>query len=287
MSDGCSCTRTRKRWPAVSPPASSRRSSTSWKSRSRRTSASPAARWASAVLEAIASSPARDSVDWSRIHFWWSDERYLPHGDADRNDTQSRAALLDAPDPGCGADPRAAGAGRAARHRIRGARVRGGARRCRARRRALPEVRRHVPRRRPGRARRLALPRPRARPRDRAGRRRRDRLAQAAARAAQLHPPGDQLVRPHLAGARRRRQGRRPRPRPGRRERQRRAGGGRRGAQAHGVLRRPGRRGGGAGDPDHAAVLLDARRTRSRSSAAERRFATSCAGAVVPRRARS
>jgi 6-phosphogluconolactonase len=50
----------------------------------------------SAVLAAIASSPARDSVNWSRIHFWWSDERYLPHGDPDRNDTQSRAALLDA-----------------------------------------------------------------------------------------------------------------------------------------------------------------------------------------------
>ena len=49
----------------------------------------------SAVLEAIGSSPARDSVDWSRIQFWWSDERYLPHGDPDRNDTQSRAALLD------------------------------------------------------------------------------------------------------------------------------------------------------------------------------------------------
>ncbi|HEX7834693.1 MAG TPA: 6-phosphogluconolactonase [Pseudolysinimonas sp.] len=49
----------------------------------------------SAVLGAIGSSPARDSVAWSRIQFWWSDERYLPHGDADRNDTQSRAALLD------------------------------------------------------------------------------------------------------------------------------------------------------------------------------------------------
>ena len=49
----------------------------------------------SAVLEAIASSPARDTVDWSRIHFWWSDERYLPRGDAERNETQSRAALLD------------------------------------------------------------------------------------------------------------------------------------------------------------------------------------------------
>lgn len=49
----------------------------------------------SAVLAAIASSPARDSVDWSRIDFWWSDERYLPHGDAERNDTQARGALLD------------------------------------------------------------------------------------------------------------------------------------------------------------------------------------------------
>ncbi|MFC5501627.1 6-phosphogluconolactonase [Lysinimonas soli] len=49
----------------------------------------------SAVLAAINSSPARDSVDWSRITFWWGDERYLPLGDPDRNDTQSRAALLD------------------------------------------------------------------------------------------------------------------------------------------------------------------------------------------------
>ena len=49
----------------------------------------------SAVLAAIDGSSARDSVDWSRITFWWGDERYLPHGDPDRNDTQSRAALLD------------------------------------------------------------------------------------------------------------------------------------------------------------------------------------------------
>src|ERR1044072_1101453 len=48
-----------------------------------------------AVLAAIDGSSARDSVDWSRITFWWGDERYLPHGDPDRNDTQSRAALLD------------------------------------------------------------------------------------------------------------------------------------------------------------------------------------------------
>jgi len=49
----------------------------------------------SAVLEAIDSSPARGTVDWSAITFWWGDERYLPHGDPERNDTQSKAALLD------------------------------------------------------------------------------------------------------------------------------------------------------------------------------------------------
>ena len=32
----------------------------------------------SAVLEAIDASPARDSVDWSRVHFWWGDERWVP-----------------------------------------------------------------------------------------------------------------------------------------------------------------------------------------------------------------
>ncbi|MBC7589761.1 MAG: 6-phosphogluconolactonase, partial [Salinibacterium sp.] len=49
----------------------------------------------SAVLEAINSSPARDSVDWSRVNVWWGDERWLPAGDPQRNETQARAALLD------------------------------------------------------------------------------------------------------------------------------------------------------------------------------------------------
>lgn len=48
-----------------------------------------------AVLAAIADSPACESVDWSRISFWWGDERYLPKGDPERNETQARRALLD------------------------------------------------------------------------------------------------------------------------------------------------------------------------------------------------
>lgn len=47
-----------------------------------------------AVLAAIAASPARDSVDWPRVDIWWGDERYLPEGYADRNETSARAALL-------------------------------------------------------------------------------------------------------------------------------------------------------------------------------------------------
>lgn len=47
------------------------------------------------VLEAINTSAQRDDVDWSRVNFWWGDERWLPSGDAERNDVQARAALLD------------------------------------------------------------------------------------------------------------------------------------------------------------------------------------------------
>ncbi|MGD9481744.1 6-phosphogluconolactonase [Streptomyces sp. TRM70308] len=49
-----------------------------------------------AVLAALAASPARDSVDWGRLEVWWGDERFLPAGHADRNETQAREALLDA-----------------------------------------------------------------------------------------------------------------------------------------------------------------------------------------------
>ncbi len=48
-----------------------------------------------AVLAAINASPARDSIEWSRVVLWWGDERWLAHGDPERNDTVARAALLD------------------------------------------------------------------------------------------------------------------------------------------------------------------------------------------------
>ena len=49
-----------------------------------------------AALRAVAASPVRDAVDWSGVHLWWGDERFLPDGDPDRNETQARGALIDA-----------------------------------------------------------------------------------------------------------------------------------------------------------------------------------------------
>jgi 6-phosphogluconolactonase len=49
-----------------------------------------------AMLAALASNPVRDAVDWSGVHVWWGDERFLPTGDPERNETMARTALLDA-----------------------------------------------------------------------------------------------------------------------------------------------------------------------------------------------
>lgn len=48
----------------------------------------------SQIIRSLAALPARDAVDWSQVHVWWGDERYLPLGDPDRNDTQNDAAGL-------------------------------------------------------------------------------------------------------------------------------------------------------------------------------------------------
>ncbi|MCL2455238.1 MAG: 6-phosphogluconolactonase [Micrococcales bacterium] len=48
-----------------------------------------------ASLAAMADDPLCDLVDWRSVHLWWSDERFLPAGDPERNETGARAALID------------------------------------------------------------------------------------------------------------------------------------------------------------------------------------------------
>jgi 6-phosphogluconolactonase len=47
------------------------------------------------VLEQLRAAPARDAVDWSAVELFWGDERFLPVGHPERNETQARQALLD------------------------------------------------------------------------------------------------------------------------------------------------------------------------------------------------
>jgi 6-phosphogluconolactonase len=51
---------------------------------------------AARMYQALRASPAREAVDWSRVDFWWGDERFLDAGHPERNETQARAALIDA-----------------------------------------------------------------------------------------------------------------------------------------------------------------------------------------------
>jgi len=53
-------------------------------------------RIAAKVLRTVEDLPAARAIDWSRVDLWWGDERFLPAGDPDRNETQAREALLDA-----------------------------------------------------------------------------------------------------------------------------------------------------------------------------------------------
>src|ERR1700753_3204895 len=43
------------------------------------------------LLQALQGRP----IDWSKVHLYWGDERYVPEDDDERNDKQARAALLD------------------------------------------------------------------------------------------------------------------------------------------------------------------------------------------------
>lgn len=48
-----------------------------------------------ATLATLAQSPGVDAVDWPAVHVWWGDERFLPPGDPERNETGARSVLLD------------------------------------------------------------------------------------------------------------------------------------------------------------------------------------------------
>ncbi|MBA3780764.1 6-phosphogluconolactonase [Nocardioides sp. InS609-2] len=50
---------------------------------------------ADAVHREVARRAVDSSVDWSRVVFWWGDERFVPGGSPDRNATAARAAFLD------------------------------------------------------------------------------------------------------------------------------------------------------------------------------------------------
>lgn len=52
-------------------------------------------RIAAKVLRSVGELPAADAIDWSHVDLWWGDERFLPAGDPERNETQAREALLD------------------------------------------------------------------------------------------------------------------------------------------------------------------------------------------------
>ena len=47
------------------------------------------------ILAELDRDPVRDTIDWSRCDIWWGDERFLPEGDPERNETGARSALLD------------------------------------------------------------------------------------------------------------------------------------------------------------------------------------------------
>ncbi|HEX2289755.1 MAG TPA: 6-phosphogluconolactonase, partial [Pseudonocardiaceae bacterium] len=46
-----------------------------------------------AALRQLASTPSAAAVDWRRLDIYWGDERFLPHGHPDRNETQAHEAL--------------------------------------------------------------------------------------------------------------------------------------------------------------------------------------------------
>jgi 6-phosphogluconolactonase len=48
-----------------------------------------------AVLEAVRAGASVGSIDWSELHVFWGDDRWVPAGHPERNEKQAREALLD------------------------------------------------------------------------------------------------------------------------------------------------------------------------------------------------
>ena len=46
------------------------------------------------LLASLASSPLAGLIDWTSVHVWWGDERFVGARDADRNEGQAQEALL-------------------------------------------------------------------------------------------------------------------------------------------------------------------------------------------------
>ncbi|WP_314685720.1 6-phosphogluconolactonase [uncultured Bifidobacterium sp.] len=46
------------------------------------------------MLERLSEDPLTDAVDWTRVHLWWGDERFVANDDPDRNALQARRLLL-------------------------------------------------------------------------------------------------------------------------------------------------------------------------------------------------
>jgi 6-phosphogluconolactonase len=46
------------------------------------------------LLRRAAASPLARLIDWTSVHMWWGDERFVPAGDPDRNEGQAQRALL-------------------------------------------------------------------------------------------------------------------------------------------------------------------------------------------------
>lgn len=46
------------------------------------------------TLVEVARSPLRDLVDWTGVHLWWGDDRFVPRDHPDRNARQAREAMI-------------------------------------------------------------------------------------------------------------------------------------------------------------------------------------------------